>query len=208
MPSATKVDIWNRALDRIGETEAIEDEADDRLAAAVCRRHYDDCVGEVLEDFPWPFAKKQGQLAELAGAGRAGWTHTYALPADFVAPRAILVGGLRVGLEAAETRVPYELQSNDAGDGQVLVTDVDLADADAFEYTARIEVVAAFPRLFVNALAWRLAAELALGVRKDPKLAGSCLQMCEGAIAKAFTAQLRGAQEDPEPEASSIRARR
>jgi hypothetical protein len=208
MPSATKVDIWNRALDRIGETEAIEDEDDDRLAAAVCRRHYDDCLGEVLEDFPWPFAKKQGQLAALAGVTRAGWAHVYALPADFVAPRAILVGGLRVGLMASDTRVPYELQSNDAGDGQVLCTDVDLEDADGFEYTARIDVVQAYPRLFVTALAWRLAVELALAVKKDQRLAGACLQQYERAIAGAFTAQLRGAQEDVEPEASSIRARR
>jgi hypothetical protein len=208
MPSAVKVDIWNRALDRIGETETIEDEDEDRLAAAVCRRHYDDCLGEVLEDFPWPFAKGQAEIAELAGVTRAGWGHVYAVPDDFVAARAILMGGQRIGLTPGESRIPYEVQSNDAGDGQVLCADVDLSDADGFEYTRRIEVVAAFPRLFVSALAFRLAAELALAVRKDAKLADSMLRGYQGDIARAFTSQLRGNQEDPEPEASSIRARR
>jgi hypothetical protein len=208
MPSAVKVDIWNRALDRIGETETIEDEEEDRLAAAVCRRHYDDCLGEVLEDFPWPFAKGQAQLAELAGVTRAGWAHVYAVPDDFVAARAILMGGQRIGLTPGESRIPYEVQSNDAGDGQVLCSDADFEDADAFEYTRRIETVSAFPRLFVSALAWRLAAELAMAVRKDMKLADGCLRGYHGDIGRAFTSQLRGNQEDPEPEASSIRARR
>src|SRR5690242_13741948 len=98
MASQTKVDIWNRALDRIGETEEIEDEDDSCLAAAKCQRHYDDCLGEVLESFPWPFAKGQAQLAELAGVTRAGWGHVYGLPDDFVAARSILYGGLRIGL--------------------------------------------------------------------------------------------------------------
>jgi hypothetical protein len=223
MPSGTKVDIWNRALDRIGETETIEDESDDRLAAAVCGRHYDDCLVEVLEDFPWPFAKGQAELAELAGVTRAGWGHVYAVPEDFVSARAILYGGARIGLIPADFvstttstssrstlngRVSYEIQSNDAGDGQILCTDVDLSDADGFEYTRRIEVVSAFPRLFVSALAFRLAAELAMAIRKDVKLADSMLKGYQGDVARAFTAQLRGNQEDPEPEASSIRARR
>jgi hypothetical protein len=228
MPSSVKLDIWNRALDRIGETEPIEDEADDRVSAAVCGRHYDDCLGEVLEDFPWPFAKGQAQLVELAGVTRAGWSHVYALPADFIAARAILYGGARVGLIPADYvspgpsttrgqrvglvppngRVSYELMSNDAGVGQVLCTDVDLADADGFEYTRRIVTVSAFPRLFVNALAWRLAAELALAVKKDTRLAGACMQQYELAVGKSFTAQLRGNQDDPEPESSSMRARR
>lgn len=235
MPSETKVDIWNRALDRIGETETIEDEKEDRLAAAVCRRHYDDVLGEILEDYPWPFAKYQAQLAELAGVSRAGWAHVYALPADHVAPRAILYGGLRVGLipglpggtgvplaqvtnsaaalgarvlAPGATRIPYELQSNDAGDGQVFCTDVDLAEADGYEYTRLITVVAAYPRLFADALVWRLAVELALGIRKDRKLAQDLSRAFDSAVARAFTSQLRGRQEDPEPEASSIRARR
>jgi hypothetical protein len=118
------------------------------------------------------------------------------------------MGGQRIGLTPGESRIPYEVQSNDAGDGQVLCADVDLSDADRFEYTRRIEVVAAFPRLFVSALAFRLAAELALAVRKDAKLADSMLRGYQGDIARAFTSQLRGNQEDPEPEASSIRARR
>lgn len=62
--SASKVHVWNRALSRIGETDRIQDEDEERLAAEVCRLHWDDIVKEVLARYPWPFARKQTTLAQ------------------------------------------------------------------------------------------------------------------------------------------------
>ena len=39
-------------------------------------------------------------------------------------------------------------------------TDADLADVEALEYTSRLPAVQAWPRLFLSAVVYRLAAEL------------------------------------------------
>jgi hypothetical protein len=59
MKTITKVGIWNRALERIGETGTVASEDEDRLAASVCKIHFDDVLEKVLESFQWPFATKQ-----------------------------------------------------------------------------------------------------------------------------------------------------
>jgi hypothetical protein len=63
MKTITKVGIWNRALERIGETGTVGSEDEDRLAASVCRIHFDDVLEKVLESFQWPFATKQVALS-------------------------------------------------------------------------------------------------------------------------------------------------
>ena len=210
-PSAVKVDVWNRALNRIGQTEWIEDEGADQLAAAVCRKHWDDCLGEALELRDWDFARKQCQLRVApVGAARAGWNHVYSLPEDFVSARALLQGGLRASLDPEETRLAYELQANDAGDGLLLCTDADLSDVDALEYTSSAVTITVWPRLFVSAVVWRLAAELALAIVKGAegqRLANAALQMFEAAVAVTHARRARSAQPDQDLEAPSIRAR-
>lgn len=204
--SDVKINVWNRALDRIGQTDVIEDEDEDRVAAAVCRRHYGDIVEEALERKPFPWAGKQCRPTRLAVA-RVGWEYTYQLPDDFIAPRAIISGDQRFALTPSESRLPYELQASDDGEGQLLCTDYLFESDDALEYTTRTPNVAAWPRLFLSAIAWRLAAELALAIPKDTALAAGCSQAYETTLALAFSGSLNGQQPDQPLEAESIRAR-
>jgi hypothetical protein len=215
MASETMYDIANRALLKIGENVRIEGPDDKSIAARVLAQVYDDALGELLEDFPWSFAKAQATLAELAAVSRIGWEHAYQLPSDFVAPRAILAGGTRYSLIPGECRTPYELQAGDAsGTGErasrIFCTDEDLGSS-TLEYTTDAVAVVAFPRLFVEALVWRLAAEFALGVKHAAEQAEAILDDRGGvfvrAFAKAATADLRGRGEDPEVDPPSIRAR-
>jgi hypothetical protein len=60
---------------------------------------------------------------------------------------------------------------------------------------------------FEDAIAWRLAVELAMALRQDAKLANSCLQAYHGTVADAMCQELRGRQDDPEAQAPSIQAR-
>lgn len=74
------VEIWNRALNRIGETKAIQDTAERSAAAEICKRHYGDILVSVLEREHWGFATKQVQL----NVAIAEWLGTtpYAVGAD------------------------------------------------------------------------------------------------------------------------------
>lgn len=63
--SRAKVEIWQRALDRIGHTKKIESENDTSAAAEVCRRHFDDIIGEIFEEVHWPFARVQAALSSI-----------------------------------------------------------------------------------------------------------------------------------------------
>lgn len=206
----TAVEVWNRAISRVSQSTRVQDEADASQAAEVCRLHYADCLGELLEDFPWSWAKGQSNVAALSTVTRVGWEYAYNLPTDCLVPRAILDGEVRIALVPGETRVPWELQANDTRNGKVLCTDADLSDA-ALEYTAWVETVEVFPRLFVDALAWRLAGELALGLAQSSIRYETIMDPDSGlfvrAFAKAAAADLRGRQDDPEQDAPSIRAR-
>lgn len=211
LPSSVKVDVWNRALSRIGHTDAIEDENDVTLQARECRKHWDDCVGEALELRDWDFAKMQSPLlAAPAGTSRFGWAKVYSLPPDLVAPRALLQGGLRVSLDPEETRIPYELQMNADGTGQLLCTDANLDQVDALEYTSRLPAVAMWPRLFLSAVVYRLAAELALAIikgREGNALWRDMLGAFESGLAVAHVRRTRAATQDQDIDSASIRAR-
>jgi hypothetical protein len=208
--TATKVEAWNRALYRIGQTTKILDEAEDTEAAYACSLIWDDCVGEALELRNWPWAKGQATLAVVTGVIRIGWEYVYGLPADFVAACAILSGEVRFSLVPGEGRVAYEIQANDAGNGQVLCTDLEVETTDILEYTRRIDSIVAMPRLFLNAVVWRLAAELALSLVKGTegaRLSNGCLAAFDDALRVAHARQLVGQQLDQELDAPSIRAR-
>lgn len=206
-----KMDIWNAALDRIGENLAIEDEQDERVAALVCKRHYDRCRKEVLTSGRWPFATGQKAISRLTGQSRVGWAYVYALPTDCLEPRVLLGDGVRWGLTTPESRIPFDVMSNDAGDGQVLCCDIGPGDFEALEYTRDIEAVPAFSAHFESALEWRLAAELALAIKKSRADYDRIMHPVAGdyvkALALASTSAFRGRQEDVEPETASIRAR-
>lgn len=240
--SAAKVDIWNRALDRIGETQGVQSETEDTPAAGVCRHHYDDILRELLEKRDWPWAIKQVTLVDISdqvtskdgdgsnkvfvappfsdpltlsvvqtviatgvetelvavtdytiqlpvniGDGsittvatppatdkivitvtisRVGWEHIYALPADFVKPIGLLVSNVRHNKVPSDTKPEFAIMPNEASDGLILAADLAASDIDGFEYIAMITYIPMMPRHFINALVWRLAVELAYGIRK------------------------------------------
>ena len=212
-----KVGIWNRALDRIGETEPIEDEDEDRMAADVCRRHYDDCLLEVLESTPWPFATKQSALTSPTGVTRTGWDYIYTLPTDCAYPLALLDEDQRIGLMNADERVPFEIMSDDAGVWRILCCDVASDEFEVLEYVATPTSTASndttgggingWPRTFADAVIWRLAAELALAIKKDRQMYIGCMQSYMLSLSNARADQFNSKHPDPEPDPPSVAAR-
>jgi hypothetical protein len=286
--TTTKVGLWNRALGRIGVTDLLEDEDDDRPEAEVCRLVHDDLVRQALEAYVWPWAMRQTTLSSIdeqtttyddsttpavdgtndeftipyayvdsqqltvelldadgnatelengtdytvteAADGvqafatltdppavgesvrvtvtteRTGWEHVFALPDDCVTPVALLYEDTRHVLVPAECRIEHAIMANDAGDGWILCANFDSDEVDGFEYVAFIESPTAWTRHFVDAVVWRIAAELANAIKKDAEVANYCLRMYEAAL-DAAAAQAQNMEQSVQALTPSLVAR-
>jgi hypothetical protein len=163
------VSICNMALGKIGAqsitaiTEASEN-------ARACNRFYEACRDELLRRHPWNFAINRATLAQLADPPAYGYDHAYQLPSS---PYCLRV------LELYEER--------DSGydfliEGRKLITDSDTA---RIKYIQQVTDPAQFDSTFVEALATRLAAEIAIPVTGESGIAEALIKLAE---MKAFEA--------------------
>lgn len=209
--SRTTTDVWNQALARIGHTKFIGSTTDTSTEAVLCNLHYTNTVKRCLEDWLWPFARKQVALAEPDGVTRNGWEHVYSLPTDCVTPIALLPEDTKFADLAVGDRIPFEIMSDDDGEGQLLCTNASLDDADfaVLEYVAFIDDVGAWSGMFMDAVAWRLAVELSAALTKKETQADWCMRNYAMAIAAARDHQANTGNRgrDTAPTTPSIAAR-
>lgn len=209
MGVTTAAEVCNLALVAIGHTSFIDDLDEDSAEAAVAKAIYATARDACLERFAWKFAALRKALADLGEAAvRDGWDFAYALPADCITPRAIVLEGVRA--PSPEQRIPFDVEADASAlgrgnvDGRVLLTDQE----DAWLiYTARVETVSLFSPLFVKTLSWDLAAGFALGVQKKPAVAMQMTAQYERALLVAEAGQLRGAREDRPTDSEFITGR-
>lgn len=142
---------------------------------------------EVLESYPWRFARGRAELAQLTAAPTFGWDYAYQLPADCVRPLA---------LSDAATRFEVE------GD-QLLC---DLAEDVFLHYTRRIENAAKFTPSFVSALSARMAADLAMTIPKDKSLAEKMWNLYQNRISGLQTIDNRSSNPPTEDELATAGA--
>lgn len=160
-----KVEICNIALGRIGAAD-IERIDEASKAARTCRRFFDVDRKNVLEKFPWTFATRRVQLA-LLNENPPDYKYAYRYPSDCLKIRRIY----NKDYSNEKGECPYQLLSDTSG--RKLYTDVELA---SIEYTADIEDVTLFSSQFVEALSWKLAADLAMAITSNANIAQYCLQ--------------------------------
>jgi hypothetical protein len=199
--------ICNMALARIGIKTFIDDLSDtDIEEAETCNVFYADMRDACLAAFPWPFATLRAALA-LAGdeQERDGWAYVFKLPDGCLAPRKIWPAGTVTRNPRSDQRIPYAIEKATNGDGQVLLTD---EPSPILFYTSRIEDPAKFPPLFVDALAWLLAGEMAMPLTAKPALEEAARKRYLGKIGEARAEAFNEEQEDQPPETESIAARR
>lgn len=118
------------------------------------------------------------------------WLYAYPVPSDCIAVRRV---GLLDGRNPSPTQ-PFDIKGDFDATEQtalILVTDDDAADV---EYTARVTNPAAFSASFASAVAWRLASDLAVSLKKDPELALKYFTAWEAALAKAVSSALGSLQ--------------
>lgn len=214
----TAADICNLALSRVGQTAFIDSLTHASEAGRLCALHYPLARDAVLASFPWRFATRQADLAQLSGVTRNGWGYVYALPSDFVEPNDIWNGFepqlLSMGMTPDDwayfnqsfvfgRRVAYDVE-DDATYGRILLAQQETA---SLSYVSNAVNVSRYPPLFVQALGFHLAAELALGFAKKPAVALALQQSYQVAFSKAAAAELRRAREPAEARPSSVSAR-
>lgn len=164
------VSICNMALGKIGAQgiTAITEASDN---ARACNRFYEPVRDELLRRHPWNFAINRATLAQLADAPAYGYDHAYQLPAN---PYCLRV------LELYEER--------DSGydfliEGRRLITDSDTA---RIKYIGQVTDPSQFDSTFVEALATRLAAEVAIPVTGESGIAEAMLKLAEMKITEAI----------------------
>jgi len=149
---ADDVQICNMGLARIqGEPIASLEPDEEGKAAALCRTLYVPLRDAVLRHHDWAWAAKR-QVLSLLGAGSAylsSYLYVYQLPADPYCLRPLVL--LDCADDYQELDVPFEVE------GRTLFTNLAAA---GLKYTARITDPALFDDLFIDALAWRLAANM------------------------------------------------
>lgn len=192
--------ICNIALLRVGQGQTLDSLDESTAEAQACDALYEHSRDSVLAAMPWRFATRRATLALLEDVERDGWDLVYTAPADCLATRYLYPGTRNPG---SDELTPFALEDED-GEGPVILTD--LEDA-VLVYTAKVTVVTRFPPLFVDALAWRLASELALALPIKPQVGLAMEQNYQRALARAAAADMNQGQGDLPADSEFIRAR-
>ena len=174
--ATTETEICNSALAKIG-AQSILDLDEESKAGRLCKKLYPLLRDEVMAAHPWNFAIKRADLGDaLATAPVFEYSYAYALPGD-----CLRVIKTNLNLEpsgAGEAKWKIE----NVEDQRALVTDWE--DIKVM-YVAKITNVTLFQPHFVEALAWRLAADLAYPMTTSSTLAANMLAIYEDRLAKA-----------------------
>jgi hypothetical protein len=207
---ASDIDICNLALARLGDSATVASIAppEGSVQAEHCARFYPLARNALLEMHTWGFATRRIRPARLEHAP-PGWLYAFALPSDLL--RAVDVkpchppmpeGFLpECGFLPPVSRPEWSVE-----DGKLLTNIEDFT----LIYTVLPRDASGFPPLFVEALSWLLASQLAGPLEKGDagaKMAQACYQTFRVVVASAIAsdANQRRASLDFIP--SGIRAR-
>ena len=145
-----EIKICNIALARIG-VAPIESMDEASEAARACNQYYDFVRRNVLRKYPWTFATRRVTLAQI-DVTPPDYKFAYRYPSDALALRKMYNQNY-CGLPEKNQ---YKILSDT--EGKTIYTDIEAAN---IEYTADIDDVSLFDDEFIEALGWKLAAEIA-----------------------------------------------
>lgn len=170
---ATKLQIFNWALQRIGEV-GMESELEDSAIGDLLRNTYDLNRKSMLRSYPWNFCQTTKQLTEV-DEDIPDYRYAYALPADCLFPTKLIGSNGDVvaewdynlsqymgNVDEWEIRTGHKLYSNIPG----LI----------IKYTIDVDDESLFDELFADAFAWRLANEVAMPITKKPEVVQNTAQ--------------------------------
>jgi hypothetical protein len=174
---ASEVDICNLALSHVGANSTISSLSEQSEEAFHCNLLYAELRDSTLRSHPWGFATKWLALSDL-GSPPGNWTYQYSYPSDCLWARKVLQTNVALGA------IPFEIGIATAGNSPVILTDQETA---TLVYTMQVTNTLAFDALFVQALGWRLAAELTMPLTRDFEKMQAALKMFQMMIGEART---------------------
>ena len=174
-----KTEVINMALQRCGAA-GINAAFQDTQEAAIAEASYEHCRTYVLSQYKWSFAMKYAPLALVVDAPEFGYANAFALPGDCVQvidvhPYTVDEDGV-IRSEGMFRHRPAKWEIV----GRHVYSNFPLL---AMRYVSNDDV--SMPEAFANALAWRLAFEIAPYMQQGTNAAGQYYQLYEQALDQA-----------------------
>lgn len=167
MPS--EVSICNQALGWLGGN-LITSLDDKTTEANLCKANYDGLRRAVLEELPWRFAVSRNIPSKLAEVPEFEYSSKFQLPVDLIRLTSVFT------MDEGHSVLDWEMEGD-----TVLCNE----DSIAIKYIKDIEDVFIFSAGFTQALAARLAVDLAIPLTESRSL--------QADMAKLYTDKLNGA---------------
>lgn len=168
MATVSEVSICNLALSRIGGA-TIQSLTEQSAEALACNIFYDRTRRTVLRSHPWSFATVVVPLAQLSEA-EDGWDYAYEKPSDCL--RIIGIPDDNGDLD----KVDFELR------GESILTDWEYA---SLRYIKDITDTTRFDEQFIEAMSYRLAADLAMPLSQNASFVTGMMNLFGAAISQA-----------------------
>lgn len=162
---ASAVDIANLALVTLGEEEGLITLSQDTRAARAILAVFDLLRDAVLRAHPWNFAMTREALPALANAPVFGYAYAYQLPADwvrFIEPQDYEPFAIEGGMVLTDCPPPLHIR-----------------------YVRRVTDTGLFDALFVQALAARIAAQVAQRLTGSDSIRRTAMDAYTAAITEA-----------------------
>jgi len=148
---ASTAGICNSALIKLGAT-TIMSLTEGSRNANLCLEQYDKLRDDLLRAHVWNFATRRTKLARLTAAPAYGFAHAYQLPVDWM--RTIAVHDNDGGAGAVRYRI----------EGRRILTD---ASDIWLKYIGRVDDANEMDAAFREALAWKIAIDLAVPITQS-----------------------------------------
>lgn len=182
-----QVELCNLALSRVGHgaSKPLQSLSESGEAANACLRVFQPALDALMREYAWPFARRAVALS-LSTETIEGWEYAYAYPDNCAYLAAVGPSGSdATRLPAKGQRYAFGLMA--AASGESLLVASNLSEAMGW-YTVKITNPDFGDALFQDALAWRVAGELALALKADPQMAQGAGQQYTLALSKALAA--------------------
>ncbi len=181
---ATEAGICNSALSKLGNNRIVS-LTEGTPAANLCLEQYGKLRDHLLRAHDWNFAASRVKLAQLSNTPAFGYDFQYALPSDWMRTISVHPTDSR-----NDVLTDYAIESTEA-EGRVLRTDHPHV---YLRYVRRLTDPNVMDPAFREALAWRLAMELAVPLAKSGSLRDRMERGFEDALAVAKSID---GQDDP-----------
>jgi hypothetical protein len=182
---ASIVGICNSALIKLGAS-TITSLTEGSKNANLCAEQYDKTRQALLRQHPWNFAVARAKLAQLASPPAFEFDHAYQLASDWL--RTLAVSDDESGLGAVEYRIEGRTILSNADDVYLRYVK-DAADPNDMDASFR------------EALAWLLAADLAIAITQSSTTREQMLQGLQTVLvaARSIDAIEDFPESEPEP---------